>query len=89
MPLTPTQTRAQLADQARNPRRQVAGGSALGGQTIQVSLTFQNRNFIPEDLFDALEAKYGVNKVFPIATLWAIGSFTFALFRSQAGRGAS
>jgi hypothetical protein len=59
MPLTAANTRSQLADQARNPRRQVAGI----GETVTVHLTFENRNFIPEDLFDALEAKYGVGKV--------------------------
>lgn len=59
MPLTAAQTRAQLADQARNPRRSVKGG----GEIVHVVLTFDNRQFIPEDLFDALEAKYGAGKV--------------------------
>lgn len=59
MPLDATTTRAQLADQARNPRRTVAGG----GETVNVRLTFDNKQFIPEDLFDALVAKYGAGKV--------------------------
>lgn len=59
MPLTAATTRSQLADTARNPRRQVAGT----GEVIVVTFTFENKNFIPEDLFDALEAKYGAGKV--------------------------
>lgn len=59
MPLTAAATRAQLADLARNPRRQVAGT----GEVVQLTLVFENKNFIPEDLFDALEAKYGAGKV--------------------------
>lgn len=59
MPQTAAQTRAQLADTAKNPRRQVAGT----GEIIHVMLRFENKNFLPEDLFDALEAKYGAGKV--------------------------
>lgn len=58
-PLDATATRAQLADQARNPRRTVKGS----GEVIDVRLVFDNKSFVPEDLFDALETKYGAGKV--------------------------
>lgn len=73
MPLTAAATRSQLADQARNPRRQVAGT----GEVIDVQLVFENKNFIPEDLFDALEAKYGAGKVTSDRDTMGLRKFVF------------
>jgi hypothetical protein len=73
MPLSASATRTQLADQTRIPRRQVAGT----GLVVNVRLTFENKNFIPEDLFDALEAKYGSGKV--TADNDSLGHGNFAL----------
>lgn len=53
MPLSATATRAQLADTARNPRRTV-----VGGEVVHVELVFDNREFRPEELFDALADHY-------------------------------
>lgn len=52
MPLTAADTRSQLADTARNPRRTVTGGDQ-----VIVRLSFEGE-FHPEDIFDALATKY-------------------------------
>jgi hypothetical protein len=79
MPLTATATRAQLADTTRNPRKQVKGGNALGGHRVNIQLTFENLSFHPEDLFDALEAKYGSGKVASDKDTMGQGSYHFRI----------
>ena len=65
MPLTGPNLRAQMADRARTPAPTVAPNpqANAGGQVVVCNLVFQGRVFNPEDLFDALEAKYGAGKV--------------------------
>jgi hypothetical protein len=64
MPLNGTQLRAQLADRSFTPSPQVAGTvPGTPGLSVTVDLTFVGRQFKPEDLFDALEAKYGSGKI--------------------------
>lgn len=60
MPQTATNTRASMANRAINPRMTVAGGR---GVQVSVELIFDGVDFKAEDLFDALEAKYGSGKV--------------------------
>jgi hypothetical protein len=55
-----SQLRTELGASAT---RTVAGSAAGGGQVVSLSLTFAGVAFVPTDLFDALEAKYGANKV--------------------------
>lgn len=60
MPLSGTLTRSQLADRTQNPSQTVAGlHTAAPGLTAHFDLVFQGVAFKPEDVFDALEAKYG------------------------------
>jgi hypothetical protein len=55
MPLTAAAARSELANRTTNPTRKVAGG---GGARVNVQLVFDNVDYNPEDVFDALEAKY-------------------------------
>lgn len=60
MPRTAAATRSELASRAVSPIRAVAGTGAV----VHVDLRFASgKQFLPEDLFDALEAKYGAGKV--------------------------
>jgi hypothetical protein len=65
MPTAGPLLRTKLADRNSNPVRNVGNPNIPGapGLTVTVDLTFQGVNFKPEDLFDALEAKYGSGKV--------------------------
>lgn len=65
MPTAGAQLRAKLADRGSNPVRNAGNPSIPGapGLAVTVDLIFQGVDFKPEDLFDALEAKYGANKV--------------------------
>jgi hypothetical protein len=60
MPLTGAQLRAELG---ANAVRNVASPVGGGGQVVNVSITFAGVTFTATDLLDALEAKYGANKV--------------------------
>lgn len=60
--------RAALADRTLNPTRNVpaalpAGQHGSGGQVTQFNIVYEGVNFNPEDVFDALETKYGSGKV--------------------------
>lgn len=55
MPRSASATRSELADRTANPTQTIAGG---GGQVVHVDLIFDNVAYNPEDVFDALEAKY-------------------------------
>jgi hypothetical protein len=65
MPLTGPQARTQLADRGLNPSRTVGATTTplAPGQVVTVDLVFQGRAVNGEDIFDALEAKYGAGKV--------------------------
>lgn len=65
MPTAGPLLRARLANRSDNPIRNVGNPNIPGapGLTVSVDLTFQGVNYKPEDLFDALEAKYGTGKV--------------------------
>lgn len=65
MPTAGALLRAKLANRSDNPVRNVGNPNIPGapGLTVSVDLTFQGVNFKPEDLFDALEAKYGAGHV--------------------------
>lgn len=64
-PLAGPQLRAQLADRRLNPAQSVGNPNVpqAPGLVVTVDLVFQGVQFKPEDLFDALEAKYGVGKI--------------------------
>jgi hypothetical protein len=60
MPKDSTTTRTELLSRNVNPAPSVAGT----GQIVQLTLVFDGgKQFVPEDLFDALIAKYGAGKV--------------------------
>lgn len=59
MPLSATDSRAQLADTARNPRETVAGL----GLVVNVELVFDGVSFHAEDLYDALDTQFGTVKL--------------------------
>lgn len=65
MPQNAATTRAQMADRTQNPIRTTGDTTKVGspGLVIHVDFVFQGVAFKPEDLFDALEAKYGAGKV--------------------------
>jgi hypothetical protein len=60
MPLTGSQLRTELT---ANAVRNVASPAGGGGQVVNVALTYAGVAFTATDLLDALEAKYGANKV--------------------------
>lgn len=60
MPQTAVATRASMANRNLNQRATIAGGS---GTQVHLNLVFDGVDFKAEDLFDALEAKYGSGKV--------------------------
>jgi hypothetical protein len=60
MPRDAASTRSELASRAVSPIRAAAGT----GVVVHVDLRFAGaKQFLPEDLFDALVAKYGAGKV--------------------------
>lgn len=64
MPQTAAATRTTLADRALNPSRTVGVATASGGgQVVILTLVYQGATYNAEDLFDALEARYGAGKV--------------------------
>lgn len=65
MPLTGPNLRSQLADRSRvNATTLAAAPNAASGLVVSCELRFVGgKQFVPEDLFDALEAKYGSGKV--------------------------
>lgn len=66
MPLDATATRASAADRGRNPIQGYAlgaGTTAVNSGHIAVQLMFQGVQGKAEDIFDALETKYGAGKV--------------------------
>jgi hypothetical protein len=66
MPLSGAQTRVLLADRNVHPIRTVAAPASASqspGLVVTIDLVFQGVAFKPEDIFDALEAKYGSGKV--------------------------
>jgi len=54
--------RADLADRTANPTKNVGVSNNLGGALVFVTLRMQ-RAFNAEDLYDALETKFGAGKV--------------------------
>lgn len=63
MPLSGPNLRTQLADRTKVNAQNVAPSpNTSAGLVVSVMLTY-NKQFVPEDLFDALEAKYGSGKV--------------------------
>jgi hypothetical protein len=65
MPKDGPALRTALADRAQQPARtQAAAANYNGGAIIDVTLVYSGgRAALPEDIFDALEAKYGSGKV--------------------------
>lgn len=65
MPLNGTQLRQRLTSRTVSPSRTEASAPNYnGGGTFIVTLTFSGgRAALPEDIFDALEVKYGAGKV--------------------------
>ena len=64
MPQGTAAARTNLTQRSTNPAPTVATslvGSA-GGQVVSLTLTYE-RQYVPEDLWDALIAKYGAGKV--------------------------
>lgn len=60
MPRDATSTRSELANRAISPIRAATGT----GVVVHVALRFAGgKQFLPEDLFDALVTKYGAGKV--------------------------
>jgi hypothetical protein len=57
--------RTSLADRAQQPARtQAAAANYNGGALMHLDLVFSGgRAALPEDIFDALEAKFGSGKV--------------------------
>lgn len=64
MPQTGTQLRAKLTDRTNIPAMTV-GTNLPGapGLVVNFDLVFQGVQFKPEDVFDALETKFGSGKV--------------------------
>lgn len=80
MPLTGAQARAQLADRARvNATTIAAAPNTATGLVVSVELRFVGgKQFVPEDLYDALDTKYGSGKVTsPLDNLGRTGPFRF------------
>jgi hypothetical protein len=59
MPKTAAATRTDMAATSLHNRSNVAGS----GQVFHLELVYEGVQVKPEDLFDALEAKYGSGKV--------------------------
>jgi hypothetical protein len=57
--------RTYLADRGQQPARtQASAANYNGGSVVHLDLVFSGgRAVLPEDIFDALEAKYGSGKV--------------------------
>lgn len=79
MPQSAASLRNQLADRNANPSRTVAlSNIGSGGANVFVSLRFQ-RTMNPEDIFDALEAKFGAGKVISDLDNNGHGQFSFTI----------
>jgi hypothetical protein len=63
MPQSTANARTALTDRSKNPTATVApAGVGSGGKMISLTLMYE-RQFVPEDLWDALITKYGAGKV--------------------------
>jgi hypothetical protein len=62
---TPVELRASVGKVGQQPARtQAAAANYNGGSVVHLDLVFSGgRAALPEDIFDALEAKYGSGKV--------------------------
>jgi hypothetical protein len=81
MPVDAPTLRTQLQNRLTNDNPTVAGG----GKTVTLALQF-DRQFVPEDLHDALGAKYGVAAALTTALAGANNDLTFTA-RTPGGNG--
>lgn len=81
MPLTGPQARQQLADRRLNPTRQQAATATAtaGGTRIHVDLIYDGIAFNAEDLFDALEVRYGAGHVTSDRDVLSQGGYQFRI----------
>jgi hypothetical protein len=79
IPKDGTTLRTQLTDRNLNPVRTVANGTT-GAQTIHIELAITSGvTFNPEDIYDALVAKYGAGKVSTDRDTTSMGQFQYRI----------
>jgi hypothetical protein len=79
MPRDGTTLRNQLTDRNLNPVRSVANGTT-GAQTVHIELALTSGvTFNPEDVYDALVAKYGAGKVTTDRDTTSMGQFQYRI----------
>jgi hypothetical protein len=71
MPSDTATARGNLTDRNLNRSPTVQGG----GQVVHLTLVFDGKQFVPEDLWDALITKYGAGKVTSDVDLNANGRY--------------
>lgn len=81
MPKSGASLRSQLTERNTNPQRNVAStpGVLRPGQYVHVDLIFQGVQFNPEDIFDALETKYGAGKISSDFDTLSMGNLQFRI----------
>ena len=70
--------RADLADRTKNPTKNVAVANNLGGALIFLTIRAQ-RSLNVEDIYDALETKFGAGKIAGDKDTATQGAYVFTI----------